>query len=76
MDTYALLDSGSTHTFCTEELLDTLRIEGRREPVAISTLGGHSYDHAARVADLKVSDLYGHGNLVLRGFILRSVCQG
>ena len=67
LDTYALLDSGSTHTFCTEELLDTLRIEGRREPVAISTLGGYSYDHAARVTDLTVSDMYGNGGLVLRG---------
>ena len=67
VDAYALLDSGSTHTLCAEDLLSTLRIEGRRKHVAISTFGGCSYDYAFRLTDLEVSGMYGHGELVLRG---------
>ena len=66
VDTYALLDSGSVHSFCTKELLDALKIEGRRESVVVSTLGGYSYEHAARTADLQVSGMYKQGSLLLR----------
>ena len=66
VDTYALLDSGSVHSFCTKELLDALKIEGRRESVVVSTLGGYSYEHAARTADLQVSGMYRQGSLLLR----------
>ena len=43
VDTYALLDSGSAHSFCTKELLDALKIEEHRESVAVSMLAGYSY---------------------------------
>ena len=66
VDTYALLDSGSVHSFCTKELLDALKIEGRRESVVVSTLEGYSYEHAARTADLQVSGMYRQESLLLR----------
>ena len=66
VDTYALLDNGSARSFCTKELLDALRLEGRRESVVVSMLAGYSYEDAARTADLKVSGVYGSSGLLLR----------
>ena len=64
VDTYALLDTGASRSFCTKEVLDALRIEGRTENVAISTLLG-SIDCAARTADLQVSGMCGREGLLL-----------
>ena len=65
VDTYTLLDNGSACSFCTKELLDALKLEGRRESVVVSTLARYSYEHAARTADLKVSGVYGSSGLLL-----------
>ena len=67
VDTYALLDSGSARSFCTVELLDAVKIQGRTESVAVSTLAGYLYDHAIRTADLQVSDSCGRESLLLGG---------
>jgi len=38
--TYALLDNGSTTTFCTRALAQSLRLDGKQETFTLSTLGG------------------------------------
>ena len=69
-DTYALLDNGSTQSFCTDILLDKLGLEGRRGGIAVSTLGGQSCDSECRIVDLTVTSMDGQGKLELR-----SVCS-
>ena len=66
IETYALLDSGSTHTFCTDNLLDKLGIKGRRGNIAVSTLGGQENDSECRIADLTVTGIDGQGELKMR----------
>ena len=67
VDTYAILDSGSLQTVCTDKLLNALRIEEHREHGAISNLRAYSYYNASRVVNLKVSYVYGHGEQTLKG---------
>lgn len=38
IDTYALLDSGSTSTFCSERLADELRVDGETQELTLMTL--------------------------------------
>ncbi|XP_038065549.1 uncharacterized protein LOC119735724 [Patiria miniata] len=38
IDTYALLDNGSTSSFCTEELASQLNIEGKRQSLTLTTM--------------------------------------
>ena len=52
VDTYALLDTGASWSFCTEGLFNALGIEGHTKPIAVSTLTGYTYDNATRIADL------------------------
>ena len=73
VDTYALLDTGSSRSFCTEGLFNALGIEGRTKPVAVSTLNGYTYDHATRIADLQVSGICGHESLLLSNVHARTV---
>ena len=63
-DTYALLDSGSTDTFCTKGLLEELKSEGRQANLSLLTLSseGKKLDTAAH--ELKVTDRQG-GNEIL-----------
>ena len=56
--TYALLDSGSTNSFCSEKLLDQLGILGKRETVSLTTLEKADSVFRARVASLEVTDVY------------------
>ena len=38
--TYAFLDSGSNVTFCTEKLMASLNITGRKTSILLKTIGG------------------------------------
>ncbi len=42
VDTYALLDSGTNQTFCSEVLVDQLGIQRRRETVSLTTIENHN----------------------------------
>ena len=58
VQTYALLDSGSTNSFCTQQLLDELGIVGQRETMSLTTLERAGSTSVTRVAsNLEVSDL-------------------
>ena len=63
--TYALLDTGSTNTICSQELFDELGIKGRTEAVSLTTLSSCGSTSGMRVASLEVTDLEGMGNLRL-----------
>ena len=54
VESYALLDSGSTSTFCRESLLDALGVKGSLEPVTLSTLQGDRVRSTSRVTNLEV----------------------
>ena len=73
VDTYALLDTGASRSFCTEGLFNALGIEGRTKPVAVSTLTGYTYDNATRIADLQVSGICGKESLLLSNVHARTV---
>ena len=65
IDTYALLDNGSTQSFCTDNLLDKLGLEGRRGSIVVSTLEGQSSASECRIADLTVTSMDWQGKLNL-----------
>ena len=54
--TYALLDNGSTNTFCSENLLRQLGISGRREVLSLTTLEKAKSKAEMCVTSLEVSD--------------------
>ena len=56
IQTYALLDNGSTNTFCSENLLRQLGVSGRREVLSLTTLEKAKSKAEMCVISLEVSD--------------------
>ena len=56
-ETYALLDSGSTSSFCSSRLMDRLQLVGRSEILSLTTLERASSITKADIVSLQVSDL-------------------
>jgi hypothetical protein len=52
--TYALLDNGSTHSFCSDGLLSLLGVEGRKETVILTTLEKEDSSFTSQVTSLEV----------------------
>ena len=63
--TYALLDSGSNVSLCTEGLLKALGAKGRTEKMSLTTLEKENNETTARVASLKVSSFDGSGEVAI-----------
>ena len=62
LTTYALLDSGSTTTFCTKKLVESLRLDGKKGTLSLSTLErtGSSFETlqvSLDVADVKSANV-------------------
>lgn len=57
VDTYALLDSGSTSTFCTEGLRERLLVTGVKQNLRLSTLHGDRRNLTVQVVSLQVKGL-------------------
>lgn len=57
IETYALLDSGSTATFCSASLLRELGEEGRRCQMSVATIDGVKENCKSSVTSLEVLDL-------------------
>jgi len=55
--TCALLDSGSTNSFCCEELTELLGVKGQKEVFTLTTLGRADSVEEAQVVNLEVSDV-------------------
>ena len=60
ISTYALLDNGSTASFCTDDLLKKLEIEGRRCHTSVTTINGVEDRLDSTMADLEVMDIDGN----------------
>ncbi len=71
VQTYALLDSGSTNSFCSQELLGKLGIDGRDEMVTMATLGNKSDRWKAKAASLEVISKDGGDALKLQSVYSR-----
>ena len=66
IQTYALLDNGSSHSFCSQQLLDELGIVGQRETMSLTTLEAADSTFVTRVAaNLEVSDITGSNHVKL-----------
>ena len=64
--TYALLDSGSTSSFCTEELLKKLQVPSREETIRLTTLNQKEKVVKTTVASIKVSDINNQNTITLK----------
>jgi hypothetical protein len=57
VNTYAFLDSGSTATFCSEEIVKSLHIEGKRTVLNLMTMGQHRTENCFIISNLELSNL-------------------
>ena len=55
--TFALLDPGSTSTFCSEGLIKTLGVIGKKGPLSLTTLEKKNSETETLVVNLEVSDM-------------------
>ncbi|KAK0142765.1 hypothetical protein N1851_019297 [Merluccius polli] len=62
VQTYAFLDGGSTATFCTEELMQQLNANGRKQDILLRTMG---QEKPVSIGRLEVAALKGNGYLKL-----------
>jgi hypothetical protein len=65
IETYAFLDTGSTATFCTEEVMRSLNIEGKKTRINLQTMGQETVQGCYVVSGLEVSSLSGEHALEL-----------
>ena len=65
VDTFALLDSGSTNTFCSTELVTALGAHGTKEKLSLTTLEQESIVTDATVVSLVVADRDHHNYIDL-----------
>ena len=56
-ETYALLDNGSTATFCTEQLLEDLGVHGNKCELSLATIENENTKSECMVASMGVMDL-------------------
>ena len=61
--THALLDNGSTNSFCTERLMAELGVEGMVEELTLTTLEKADSKSHSKVVKLTVSDIDGEGKI-------------
>ena len=63
--TYALLDPGSTTSFCQEDLLDRLGIKGAADTLHLHTINKSNDTAICRVAQLKVTSMDGSDSVMM-----------
>ena len=65
VQTYAFLDGGSTATFCTEELMQQLNANGRKQDILLRTMGQEKLVSSHKISGLEVAALKGNEYLKL-----------
>ena len=60
IETYAFLDTGSTATFCTENIIRSLNIEGKKTKLSLVTMGQSAVHDCYVVTGLEISNLCGN----------------
>ena len=61
--TYAFLDSGSNATFCSENIVHSLNIEGKKSRLNLVTMGQEKVQDTFVIPNLEVSDICGKNTL-------------
>ena len=69
--TYALLDSGSTHSFCSEALREKLGVPGRHEKMRLTTLENYDTPIDTFAVTLQVTDMNDDNILVMKHVVTR-----
>ena len=67
--TYALLDTGSTSTFCCKSVVDVLQVNANHVSYQLNTLQG-SCQKESQSADLKVTSTDGETSMVMRDVLV------
>ena len=65
IETYALLDSGSTNTFCSQELVRQLGLKGHQTTLSLTTLEKQDSVAVTEVVSLEISDVDGQESIQL-----------
>src|SRR5208282_2712339 len=73
IQTYAILDNGSTHTFCSQQIVNQLRWRGTNEALSLTTLEKSNSRTLTTVVDLLVSDLNGENVVEMNRVYTRRV---
>ncbi|XP_071085478.1 uncharacterized protein [Haliotis cracherodii] len=69
--TYALLDPGSTNTFCFKDLANTLKLDGSGAMLSLNTLTDKGYESQTEVVSLSLTDINGrHATNMSNVFVL------
>ena len=63
-ETYALLDNGSTNTFCSTSLLKKISSYGQKGSLSLSTLESRGSKMETSVHELEISDVQGHNKVM------------
>ena len=79
--TYALLDSGSTHSFCSSSLVQQLDLKGENVSLSLTTLGKSNSRMLTTVVSVEVRDTHGGNPVIihmgvakiLRGWVCREM---
>ena len=71
--TFALLDNGSTNSFCSTELVKELRSTGRRTPLSLTTLQGEDCHSSTTVHELVLSNADGCNEVTVHQMYERPV---
>ncbi len=69
--THALLDTGSTNSFCTEGLLRQLGVQGWKEDILLNTMAKSSESTRVTVASLEVKGIHGVHTLPIPSVLAR-----
>ena len=72
--THALLDNASTNSFCTERLVDSLKLRGPDTKLTISTLSSSAESRASKLVDLEVRSKDGKKELKMSNvFVVKEI---
>jgi hypothetical protein len=74
VETFALLDSASTSSFCTKSLVNKLRLKGEQHSFVLNTLSKSDEARVSEVVDLKLRSTDGKEYLNMKGvFVVDSI---
>ncbi|KAK6175033.1 hypothetical protein SNE40_013574 [Patella caerulea] len=71
VETYALQDSGSTGTFCTDKLLDRLKINSDKKEISLTTMESENKNVECCLTDLEVYDIKKENYIELKNVFSR-----
>ena len=73
-ETHALLDNGSTTSFCTQDLVDALQLQGQSVNYKLNTISQSQEDVRSKVVNIKLTSRDGRNSLLLTNvFVVRDI---